>query len=72
MTLIEFPLLFLVPLLPLLGVWVVLQRVVFLGITLAQVAAAGVVVGKIGTATARIDEVQELLPAAIAAAREDA
>jgi len=29
-------------LLPLLGMWVVLQRVVFLGITLAQVAAAGV------------------------------
>jgi zinc transport system permease protein len=32
-------------LLPLLGVWVVLQRVVFLGITLAQVAAAGVALG---------------------------
>lgn len=32
-------------LLPLLGLWVVLQRVVFLGITLAQVAAAGVALG---------------------------
>lgn len=32
-------------LLPLLGMWVVLQRVVFLGITLAQVAAAGVALG---------------------------
>jgi D-beta-D-heptose 7-phosphate kinase/D-beta-D-heptose 1-phosphate adenosyltransferase len=35
-------------------------------------AAAGVVVGKVGTATANVDEVRELLPAAIAAAREDA
>ena len=34
--------------------------------------AAGVVVGKVGTATASVDEVRELLPAAIAAAREDA
>ena len=33
-------------------------------------AAAGVVVAKVGTATASIDEVRELLPAAIAAARE--
>jgi D-beta-D-heptose 7-phosphate kinase/D-beta-D-heptose 1-phosphate adenosyltransferase len=33
-------------------------------------AAAGVVVGKVGTATASADEVRELLPAAIAAARE--
>ncbi len=32
-------------LLPLLGLWVVLQRVVFLGVTLAQVAAAGVALG---------------------------
>lgn len=32
-------------LLPLLGLWVVLQRVVFLGITLSQVAAAGVALG---------------------------
>lgn len=32
-------------LLPLLGVWVVVQRVVFLGVTLAQVAAAGVALG---------------------------
>lgn len=32
-------------LLPLLGMWVVLQRVVFLGVTLAQVAAAGVALG---------------------------
>lgn len=32
-------------LLPLLGLWIVLQRVVFLGITLAQVAAAGVALG---------------------------
>ncbi|MCB9898910.1 MAG: metal ABC transporter permease [Planctomycetes bacterium] len=32
-------------LLPLLGMWVVLQRVVFLGITLAQLAAAGVALG---------------------------
>lgn len=32
-------------LLPLLGVWVVAQRVVFLGITLAQVAASGVALG---------------------------
>ena len=29
-------------LMPLLGMWVVLQRVVFLGVTLAQLAAAGV------------------------------
>jgi D-beta-D-heptose 7-phosphate kinase/D-beta-D-heptose 1-phosphate adenosyltransferase len=35
-------------------------------------AAAGVVVGKIGTATARPDEVREGLPAAIAAARGEA
>jgi D-beta-D-heptose 7-phosphate kinase/D-beta-D-heptose 1-phosphate adenosyltransferase len=35
-------------------------------------AAAGVVVGKIGTATARPDEVRELLPAALAAARGEA
>jgi D-beta-D-heptose 7-phosphate kinase/D-beta-D-heptose 1-phosphate adenosyltransferase len=35
-------------------------------------AAAGVVVGKVGTATASVDELRELLPAAIAAAREDA
>ena len=35
-------------------------------------AAAGVVVGKVGTATASVDEVRELLPAAIAAAREEA
>ncbi|MDG2150542.1 MAG: iron chelate uptake ABC transporter family permease subunit [Planctomycetota bacterium] len=34
-------------LLPLLGMWVVLQRVVFLGVTLAQVAAAGVALGLI-------------------------
>jgi D-beta-D-heptose 7-phosphate kinase/D-beta-D-heptose 1-phosphate adenosyltransferase len=33
-------------------------------------AAAGVVVGKIGTATASADEVRELLPATLAAARE--
>jgi bifunctional ADP-heptose synthase (sugar kinase/adenylyltransferase) len=33
-------------------------------------AAAGVVVGKVGTATATVDEVRELLPAAISAARE--
>ena len=33
-------------------------------------AAAGAVVGKIGTATASADEVRELLPAAIAAARD--
>ena len=33
-------------------------------------AAAGVVVGKVGTATASIDEVRELLPAAIEAAGE--
>lgn len=32
-------------------------------------AAAGVVVGKVGTATASVDEVSELLPASIAAAR---
>ena len=32
-------------LLPILGMWVVLQRVVFLGITLSQVAAAGVALG---------------------------
>lgn len=32
-------------LLPLLGLWVVLQHVVFLGVTLAQVAAAGVALG---------------------------
>ena len=32
-------------LLPLLGVWVVLQRVVFLGVALSQVAAAGVALG---------------------------
>jgi ABC-type Mn2+/Zn2+ transport system permease subunit len=32
-------------LLPLLGMWVVLQRVVFLGIALSQVAAAGVALG---------------------------
>jgi len=32
-------------LLPLLGLWVVLQRVVFLGVTLAQIAAAGVALG---------------------------
>jgi len=32
-------------LLPLLGAWIVLQRVVFLGVTLAQVAAAGVALG---------------------------
>jgi ABC-type Mn2+/Zn2+ transport system permease subunit len=32
-------------LLPVLGMWVVLQRVVFLGITLSQVAAAGVALG---------------------------
>jgi len=32
-------------LLPLLGVWVVYQRIVFLGVTLAQVAAAGVALG---------------------------
>jgi len=31
--------------LPVLGVWVVLQRVVFLGVALAQVAAAGVALG---------------------------
>jgi zinc transport system permease protein len=31
--------------LPLLGTWIVLQRVVFLGVTLAQVAAAGVALG---------------------------
>ncbi|HKJ24001.1 MAG TPA: PfkB family carbohydrate kinase [Myxococcota bacterium] len=35
-------------------------------------AAAGVVVGKIGTATASRDEIRELLPAAIAAARDGA
>ena len=35
-------------------------------------AAAGVVVGKIGTATATPEEVRRLLPAAIAAAREAA
>jgi D-beta-D-heptose 7-phosphate kinase/D-beta-D-heptose 1-phosphate adenosyltransferase len=33
-------------------------------------AAAGVVVGKVGTATASLDEVRELLPATLAAARE--
>jgi rfaE bifunctional protein kinase chain/domain len=33
-------------------------------------AAAGVVVGKVGTATARLEEVDDLLPAALAAARE--
>jgi D-beta-D-heptose 7-phosphate kinase/D-beta-D-heptose 1-phosphate adenosyltransferase len=33
-------------------------------------AAAGVVVGKVGTATASPDEVRQLLPAAIAAAQE--
>jgi D-beta-D-heptose 7-phosphate kinase/D-beta-D-heptose 1-phosphate adenosyltransferase len=33
-------------------------------------AAAGVVVGKVGTATASRDEVLEALPAAIAAARK--
>jgi len=33
-------------------------------------AAAGVVVGKIGTATASVDEVRELLPSTLAAARE--
>jgi rfaE bifunctional protein kinase chain/domain len=33
-------------------------------------AAAGVVVGKIGTATASLDEVRELLPSTLAAARE--
>jgi D-beta-D-heptose 7-phosphate kinase/D-beta-D-heptose 1-phosphate adenosyltransferase len=33
-------------------------------------AAAGVVVGKFGTATATVDEVRELLPAAISAAEE--
>lgn len=32
-------------LLPLLGMWVVLQRVVFLGVTLSQLAAAGVALG---------------------------
>jgi D-beta-D-heptose 7-phosphate kinase/D-beta-D-heptose 1-phosphate adenosyltransferase len=32
-------------------------------------AAAGVVVGKVGTATATVDEVRELLPAAVSAAR---
>ena len=32
-------------------------------------AAAGVVVGKVGTATASVDEVRERLPASIAAAR---
>jgi ABC-type Mn2+/Zn2+ transport system permease subunit len=32
-------------LLPLLGTWVVYQRIVFLGVTLAQVAAAGVALG---------------------------
>ncbi|HZM01235.1 MAG TPA: metal ABC transporter permease [Planctomycetota bacterium] len=32
-------------LLPLLGMWIVLQRVVFLGVALAQVAAAGVALG---------------------------
>lgn len=32
-------------LLPLLGAWIVLQRVVFLGVTMAQVAAAGVALG---------------------------
>lgn len=32
-------------LLPLLGAWIVMQRVVFLGVTLAQVAAAGVALG---------------------------
>jgi ABC-type Mn2+/Zn2+ transport system permease subunit len=31
--------------LPLLGTWIVLQRVVFMGVTLAQVAAAGVALG---------------------------
>ena len=35
-------------------------------------AAAGVVIGKIGTATASADEVRELLPAALAAAKEAA
>jgi bifunctional ADP-heptose synthase (sugar kinase/adenylyltransferase) len=33
-------------------------------------AAAGVVVGKVGTATASAQEVRELLPRAIAAAQE--
>jgi D-beta-D-heptose 7-phosphate kinase/D-beta-D-heptose 1-phosphate adenosyltransferase len=33
-------------------------------------AAAGIVVGKVGTATASADEVRELLPAALAAALE--
>lgn len=33
-------------------------------------AAAGVVVGKVGTATASVDEVRELLPSTLAAARE--
>ena len=33
-------------------------------------AAAGVVVGKIGTATASADEVRELLPSTLAAAQE--
>jgi D-beta-D-heptose 7-phosphate kinase/D-beta-D-heptose 1-phosphate adenosyltransferase len=33
-------------------------------------AAAGVVVGKIGTATASLDEVRELLPATLSAAQE--
>ncbi len=33
-------------------------------------AAAGVVVGKVGTATASVDEVRDLLPAAIAAAED--
>lgn len=32
-------------LMPLLGAWIVLQRVVFLGVTMAQVAAAGVALG---------------------------
>jgi bifunctional ADP-heptose synthase (sugar kinase/adenylyltransferase) len=32
-------------------------------------AAAGVVIGKVGTATASADEVRELLPAALGAAR---
>jgi zinc transport system permease protein len=32
-------------LLPLLGLWIVMQRVVFLGVTLSQVAAAGVALG---------------------------
>jgi D-beta-D-heptose 7-phosphate kinase/D-beta-D-heptose 1-phosphate adenosyltransferase len=35
-------------------------------------AAAGVVVGKIGTATASLDEVRELLPATLSAARVSA